>query len=169
MKIVKATIEELEPILSMYHFAKKDLYENDIHQWDQDDPSPETIQEDIEKDNLYVAKKGEKILGSIVLDEQKEPEHQKVNWLVPNQPALYLHRLVVHPAYQGEGTGKKLMKFADDYAKKHGYSSIRLDAYEENEIARNLYQQLGYQQVGKVYFPRRETPFICYEKPLIEL
>lgn len=167
MKITKASIEELKAILSMYQLAKKDLDENNIHQWDQQDPSQQTIKEDIKKGNLYVAKKGETILGSIVLDEEMEPEHQQVKWLVPIQSALYLHRLVVHPNYQGEGTGKALMKFADEYAKKHGYTSIRLDAYEENEIARNLYRQFGYKQAGKVYFPRREAPFICYEKPLI--
>lgn len=166
MDISPASMQEFNTIISMYQTAQKELRENDIHQWDRHDPSREMIREDIENGNLFVAKKNNQILGSIVLDEEHDPEHAEVNWLVPEQPTLYLHRLVVHPDFQGEGTGKELMKFADDYAAENGYTSIRLDAYEENEVAQNLYQRFGYKKAGEVYFPRRDVPFYCYEKEI---
>lgn len=168
MEISKASMQELHPILVMYQKARKELQDNDIHQWDQHDPSQQMIYNDIAAGNLYVAKEGEKILGSIVLNEEKEePKHEDVDWIVPEHPTLYLHRLVVHPDYQGEGTGNELMHFAEDYAKKHGYTSIRLEAYEENEVAHHLYQKFGFKKAGEAYYPRREVPFVCYEKPLV--
>jgi ribosomal protein S18 acetylase RimI-like enzyme len=123
------------------------------------------LHKDIKAGNLYVAVKGDDILGSVVLDEQKEPEHQDIDWEVDGK-ALYLHRLVVHVDFQGEGTGKALMEFADQYAKEHGYTAIRLDAYEENEVARKLYEKFGYKEMGQVYFPRRDVPFYSYEKEI---
>jgi len=34
---------------------------------------------------------------------------------------------------QGNGFARKLMDFAEDYAEKKGYTSIRLDAFSQNE------------------------------------
>jgi ribosomal protein S18 acetylase RimI-like enzyme len=164
MKITKGKMDDLNKIVEMYIIARRDLKENDIHQWDYNDPSIQMLQKDIEAGNLYVARDGDRILGSVVLDENAEDEHEDIEWNVEEGRAIYLHRLVVHLDYQGEGTGKLLMSFADQFAKDHGYSSIRLDAYKENDIARNLYEQFGYEKAGKVYFPRREIPFFCYEK-----
>lgn len=164
MDITKGTMDDLNKIVEMYIIARRDLKENDIHQWDYNDPSIQMLQRDIKAGNLYVARKGDKILGSVVLDENEEPEHEDIDWNVKEGKALYLHRLVVHLDYQGEGTGKVLMTFAEQFAKDHGYSCIRLDAYQENEVARGLYEQFGYEKAGKVYFPRRDVPFFCYEK-----
>jgi ribosomal protein S18 acetylase RimI-like enzyme len=166
MDIQKGTMDDLNKIVEMYIIARRDLKENDIHQWDYNDPSVQMLQADLKAGTLYVAKDGERILGSVVLDEQKEPEHEDIDWGVEKGKALYLHRLVVHLDYQGEGTGKALMAFADQYAKEHGYTSIRLDAYEENDVARGLYEHFGYEEMGKVYFPRREVPFYTYEKEI---
>lgn len=166
MNIRKGTLDDLNKIVEMYIIARRDLQENDIHQWDHNDPSIQMLHEDIKSGNLYVAVKGNDILGSVVLDEEKEPEHKDIDWAVEDGKALYLHRLVVHLDFQGEGTGKVLMEFADQYAKEHGYASIRLDAYEENEVARGLYEKFGYKEMGQVYFPRREVPFYSYEKEI---
>jgi ribosomal protein S18 acetylase RimI-like enzyme len=164
MDIRKGTMDDLNKIVEMYIIARRDLQENDIHQWDYNDPSIQVLLKDIKAGNLYVAVKDNNILGSIVLDEEKEPEHKDIDWAVEDGRALYLHRLVVHLDFQGEGTGKALMEFADQYAKENGYTSIRLDAYEENEVARGLYENFGYEEMGKVYFPRRDVPFFSYEK-----
>ncbi|WP_028777133.1 GNAT family N-acetyltransferase [Shimazuella kribbensis] len=166
MDIRKGTMDDLTKIAEMYIIARRDLEENDIYQWDHNDPSIQMLQEDIKAGDLYVAVKGDDILGSIVLNDEKEPEHKDVDWSVDKGRALYLHRLVVHLDFQGEGTGKALMNFADEYAEKHGYTSIRLDAYEENEVARGLYENFGYEEVGKVFFPRRDVPFYSYEKEI---
>jgi len=56
--------------------------------------------------------------------------------------------------------------FAEKRAADNGYSSIRLDAYSGNAIALQLYERNGYRKRGEVFFPRRELPFICYEKLL---
>jgi ribosomal protein S18 acetylase RimI-like enzyme len=167
MEIVKATMEDLNKIVEMYVLARRDLEENDIHQWDYNDPSIQMLISDIKAGTLFIAKDKDRILGSVALDEQQEPEHQEINWEVDGGKSLYLHRLVVHLDYQGEGTGKALMEFAEDYAKKHGYSAIRLDAYEDNDVARGLYETFGYEERGKVYFPRREVPFYSYEKEIV--
>jgi len=57
-----------------------------------------------------------------------------------------------------------MMVFAESFAANHNFSCIRLDAYTGNPRALALYERLGYQQAGQVFFPRRELPFACFEK-----
>jgi ribosomal protein S18 acetylase RimI-like enzyme len=74
--------------------------------------------------------------------------------------------MAVHPNHQGKGIGKKLLKFAEDYARNQGFSSIRLDVYTENPSAVSLYEKAGYKEKGEVTFPFRKVPYKCFEKVL---
>jgi len=56
------------------------------------------------------------------------------------------------------------MDFAEAFAKEHGFSGIRLDAYTGNPLALALYERRGYHRIGQTRFPRRELPFYCCEK-----
>src|SRR6266542_2013101 len=73
-------------------------------------------------------------------------------------------RLCVHPDWQQRGAGRHLMDFAEAFAKEHGFSCIRLDAYTGNQRALALYEKRGYDRIGQAHFPRRELPFVCFEK-----
>jgi len=73
----------------------------------------------------------------------------------------------VHPKFQGEGYAQKLMAFAENYAKKYNYNSIRLDTFSENIRNQNFYEQRNYTKLEAIYFPNQsEYPFYCYEKVL---
>jgi ribosomal protein S18 acetylase RimI-like enzyme len=50
--------------------------------------------------------------------------------------------------YRGKGYSKKLMKHAIDIAKKRGYSIMELNTEVTNEVANNLYRDLGFQLKG---------------------
>jgi ribosomal protein S18 acetylase RimI-like enzyme len=76
-----------------------------------------------------------------------------------------VHRLCLLPAFQGKGLAKQLMQFAEEYAVKNKYSSIRLDTYSKNFIALNLYDSLKYRRAGDVSFRAGKT-FHCFEKML---
>jgi len=78
---------------------------------------------------------------------------------------LAVHRLCVNPVFQGQGVGKKLMRFAVHYARENKYSSIRLDAFTNNPVSVGLYDSLGYQRRGNVSFVPGKISY-CYEKVL---
>lgn len=78
-----------------------------------------------------------------------------------------IHRLVVDPKYQGKGYARRLMDFAEKFAKENNYSSIRLDAYSQNKRVIDFYEKRQYFIRGNVNFPEREYPFHCMEKEII--
>jgi ribosomal protein S18 acetylase RimI-like enzyme len=131
-----------------------------IHQWDEIYPDEKIINNDIEKQQLYLLEDDEQICGIIALNEFQEPQYKNVDWEFDGK-TLVVHRLAIEPSCQRRGHAKMLMQFAHKLAKKEHYKSIRLDAFIHNPAAVALYEKLGYRMAGKVTF--RKGDFFCYE------
>ena len=50
----------------------------------------------------------------------------------------------IDEAHRGKGLGRQAMLLAEELAKAHGATSIGLNVFGHNRVARNLYQSLGY-------------------------
>lgn len=149
----------------MTRLCAQDLISKGIHQWDQNYPDLTTIQNDISKAQLYTYKIGDKITGIVVLNEVQDPEYADLQWVTSSDSRnLVVHRLAVHPHYQGKGIARKLMDFTEIFAKEQGYDSIRLDTFSQNSRNQKFYDNRGYQLTGEVYLSYRDDyPYIGYE------
>ncbi len=58
--------------------------------------------------------------------------------------SLYLNLIAVSGEARGKGIGKKLLDYADDYAKENKFNEINLDVVDNNPKAKKLYQREGY-------------------------
>jgi len=166
MAIVKATDHDLNSIMNMISECIKSMETQGIYQWNKDYPNFEIIENDIKNGFGYIVRNNNQCVAYAAIDEAQSPEYSQINWSADGSKVLVIHRLCVHPAFQGKGIARRLMNFMEDFAVKNQYSCIRLDAYSENTIALKLYDSMGYQRLGQVFFPFRESPFYCYEKAL---
>jgi ribosomal protein S18 acetylase RimI-like enzyme len=165
MLIKKASKPDLEQLLSIVKSCGQKLIEQGIFQWNEEYPSKEILIEDIELQELWKLEDNNSIIGSIVLTEKEDAEYQHVKWLTKNEHNLYIHRLAVHPKFQGKGYAQKLMDFAEKYAKENGYYTIRLDTFSQNKRNQQFYEQRNYVKLESIYFPKQSAfPFYCYEK-----
>ncbi len=89
---------------------------------------------------FFVAFDGEKPVGFIVV----QPDCRFQGEEIPE-----IHELVVAPAYQGKGIGKKLMEKALKYLEEKGYQKVALWVGEKNEDARRFYERLGFRLVTR--------------------
>ena len=166
MNIVKATIIDSGNIMELIKSCILNMKSVGIHQWNEYYPTLDIIIRDLESDSMYVLKEGNDIWGIIAINEDQSLEYNNISWVSNEGKVLVVHRLAVQPNQQRTGIAKKLMDFAENYAKEKKFTSIRLDTYSGNPRALALYEQRGYIKVGQVYFPMRELPFNCYEKVL---
>jgi ribosomal protein S18 acetylase RimI-like enzyme len=166
MDITIAREGDITEIMELLSECIRDMKKNDIHQWGDYYPTVDIITGDVQKKSMYVIKDQARLLGIIVFDEQQSEEYKQVKWLINSRHILVVHRLAVRPKWQHRGIARKLMDFAEQFAVKSDYNSIRLDAYSGNPRAVSFYEKRGYIKTGKVYFPKRERPFFCYEKVL---
>ena len=165
MNINKATAQEIDSVMSLIRDAIQKMHNEGIHQWGEYYPTREIFLADIAASSLYTARIENSIAGIIVLDEEQASQYQSLTWVDKTGKVLVIHRLCVSPAFQGQGIAKKFMQFAEDYAHKNKYNSIRLDAFTKNKISVGLYDSLGYQSRGSVSF-MAGTMSYCYEKVL---
>ena len=164
MLIELAKISEIPNILSMTNACRLHMESKNIFQWTTEYPSEEKFLSDIDRQELYVLKKVGLIIGCIVISTLMDEEYKEVTWLSPNSKNLYIHRLAVHPLEQGKGYAQQLMDFAEDFARKGGFNSIRLDTFSQNKRNQRFYEARGYKKLEDIYFPEQSSyPFHCYE------
>ncbi|MCM8569736.1 GNAT family N-acetyltransferase [Gramella jeungdoensis] len=162
--IKKAGIHQLEEIKSLTEACAKAMCYKGIYQWNEHYPSLEKLKADIEKEELYLYEENGQIMGIIVITEDMDDEYIPIKWLSKTESNIYIHRLATHPDVWGQGYARKLMDFAENYAREHEFESIRLDTFSQNKRNQKFYESRGYQKLGNIYFPKQsEHPFYCYE------
>jgi ribosomal protein S18 acetylase RimI-like enzyme len=165
IKIELATQNQLDRVKEIAEACAKNMIENNIFQWNDKYPSREVFKEDIKNKSLYVSKINQEVVGCIMFSSRKDDVYKTVNWITKDEYNLYIHRLAVHPIFQKRGIARKMMDFAEDFAKSNNYISIRLDTFSQNPRNNKFYKSRGYNKLDDVYFPKQsEFPFHCYEK-----
>jgi len=155
---------DIKKILSITSACAKDMVSKGIFQWNDQYPNKEAFENDLKNNWLYVITNNQNTVGSISITPKMDEEYTPIKWLTRNSKNLYIHRLAVHPEMQRKGYAQKLMNFAEGYAKKNNYISIRLDTFSKNFRNQRFYEQRGYQRLENVYFPQQsQDPFYCYE------
>ena len=168
LMIRKANLPDLPAIKKLTESCALRMQEKGIFQWNQHYPSLEKLEDDIKREELYVLEDEEKLQGIVVLTPKMDEEYFPIKWLTANKDNLYVHRLATIPQSWGSGNGRKLMDFAEAFAKENDYVSVRLDTFSKNERNQKFYEARGYKRLGNIYFPKQsEHPFYCYEKVLV--
>ncbi len=105
-----------------------------------------------ESGTLYVAKRGEQIVGSMALTHEPEQPPANGSWLIEAEydDVFVSHVFVVNPLFFRNGIGEAMLNFAEEQGKKEGMKSIRLDVYENNKPAIRAYEKCGYRFIDKV-------------------
>lgn len=168
VSIRKAGPNDIQHLAELFRLATDDMIARNIGQWNYTYPLADHIQKDIENETCFVLEDMSKtVVATITLDYNQDDQYKKVGWNEYCKRPLVIHRLAVHPAYQGNGYGRQMMLFAEEYAKGEGVSSIRLDAYSLNPVSVAMYQSLGYRRAaGYCYFHGIPTPFYCFDKKM---
>ena len=162
--IGKAKISQIPDILHMTDACRIHMEEKGIFQWTKDYPTKTHFEQDIERNELFCLWKEQRVLGCIVISDHMDDEYKAIQWLTPNRTHFYIHRLGVHPKFQGQGHAQQLMSYAENRAREQQVTSIRLDTFSQNSRNQRFYEQRGYQRLGNVYFPAQSPhPFYCYE------
>jgi GNAT superfamily N-acetyltransferase len=69
--------------------------------------------------------------------------------LLPQTGYLLLDNIAVRPDRQGTGLGRRLIAFAEDTARRLGFSEIRLYTHEKMVENIALYTRLGFVETGR--------------------
>lgn len=168
ISVESARPADVAELAELFRLATDEMLSRNVKQWNYTYPLAVHIEKDIATESCFVWRIDGKIAGTVCLDGNQDPQYKKIHWHFTAVRPLVIHRLCVHPQFQGRGLGKKICLFAEEFARQHGYDGIRLDAYSLNEASNLLYLNLGYRRAnGYCYFHGNAVPFWCYDYLII--
>ena len=163
----KAELSEIAPIWEILHQAIQRRKEDGSQQWQDGYPNPEVVQKDIEKGEGFVLVEGETIIGysAILINDEPAYENIEGNWL-SNDDFVVVHRVAISEKYLGKGFAKMIIKYIENFALSNNIYSIKADTNFDNIAMMKIFENLGYNYCGEVYF--RGSPRKAYEKVLVK-
>lgn len=164
MEFIHAIQSDLPELLALYGAATRQMDDQGIRQWDEIYPSESILREDIALGQMYVGKKEGRVAVAFALEQCKAGDYEEAEWIYEEPSFVVLHRLCVHPAFQGQGVAKAAMDYLEQEVLSHGINVIRLDAFPQNPAAIKLYESRGYRKAGEITY--RKGLFYLYEKKL---
>lgn len=126
MKIINATPEDKEELLSLYHAMIGGPCE-----WSENYPDENTIAFDLKNEDLFVMKNDkEEIVATISIDHDDAVEALTC-WRADLAPSGELSRLCVRKDMQGQGIAKTMMNYACDVLKSRGMKGVHILVRED--------------------------------------
>jgi GNAT superfamily N-acetyltransferase len=171
IEIRRAEYNDLGEVMALYRRTQQWLAAKGSDQWQPKDGRNDVLLErvrtnlscSIERGECYVALRGDRVVGTITVDEFADPEF----WRPTDDPgsALYLHRMIVDRSTAGAGVSDALLRLADDLAAKYGRPWLRLDAWRTNTPLHRYYQRQGFAHVRTVDLPHRGSGAL-FQRPV---
>jgi GNAT superfamily N-acetyltransferase len=166
MEIIHAKDTDFIEILYLLRICILDMNQNGLKHWNSVYPGPDIIQDDLTKSSIYLVKDKGVCKGMVTLDTQEPEEYKGIQWANEARKPLFMHRLAVHPNWQGQGIARKLMTFAEEYARKNGFDALRIDVFSDSHHARNLCKKNSFTEAGNFLSFFQQQPFICFDKKI---
>ncbi len=112
----------------------------------------DVIARDITGNNQYkvVNENGAGIVFSVVYTD-------KIIWREKDDgQSIYLHRIVVNPAFKGQKLFGHILDWAKDHIKQKGLKNIRMDTWQDNPVIINYYKSFGFKEIENYTTPDDE-------------
>jgi GNAT superfamily N-acetyltransferase len=166
MEIQQASSSDFVEVLFLLGQCIKDMNSKRLKHWNYESPSPAQIKLEIETGTVFLYKELGIAKGMIRLTDEIPEEHKEIEWKSTPGKVLYIKRFTVHPLWQDSDVSDKLVEFAENYARKNNYSSIRLDALNSYPSDEKFFESRNFALAGTFHSAFQKKPFACYEKSL---
>lgn len=138
MTIVNCTIDDLPLMLEFYDLAREHQKARSNRHWQSFDP--ELIKKEIEEQRQWKILEGDTV-ACIFLTIYDDP----YIWDERNKdPSVYIHRIVTHPNFRGNGYTRTIIDWAKTHGKALGKQFIRMDTWGDNPKLIEYYVQCGF-------------------------
>lgn len=156
-----------EKIEKIYEDGSLKLKNLGIDQWQGNEkPNLNNFSNLNENKIIYVLEDEEIIVSTVIIYDKDDDYENNLagEWKSP-RPYVALHRIGSLASERKKGYGRKIIEFAESYARENNFKSVRIDTHRENKSMQNLLNALGYTYVGLVYLGGKSERF-AYEKVL---
>jgi GNAT superfamily N-acetyltransferase len=160
VRIIRAQLGDLDRVLEILEEASRWLASKGLEtQWRSSPAFRQTIKDNIERGEVYVAKDPKKTLGTITLQWS-----DRKFWGELSQDVGYIHKLAITRSHAGQHLGLRMLQWAEGKARAEGKRCLRLDCLAGNRIIREYYERAGFVHMRDTEAPGWRASL--YEKKL---
>ncbi len=159
MIITKASIDDVDDIINIVNQAKTYLKSQNIDQWQDGYPDKDTFLNDINKENLYIVKEENTVLGVFALANY-EGNYDTIyhgKWR-RDKTYVVVHRIAIDNQFKGKGVAKYIFDYVKDK-----YSYIRIDTHKDNLNMQKCLLKNGFKYCGIIYLSRDNSSRLAYD------
>ena len=168
MEIRKTKQNEISHLMDIFAEARKTIAALGINQWQDGYPTEGVIRRDVERGESYALLLGGRVIGTFVMILTGDVTYDKIydgEWKSGNENRCYLtiHRVAISVSSRGTGASSEIIKSAEEFARKNGKGSIRIDTHEGNAVMRRMLEKNGFTYCGIIYL-ESGAERVAYEK-----
>lgn len=168
MNIRQSKAADLDALMSLFAEARGTIAALGIDQWQGGYPSEAVIARDIQKGQSYCIEADGQICATFALIDDGEPTYDCIYdgaWLMGDGKGHYLaiHRVAIAVAMRGRGIATALLGYAEDFARQHQMTSLRIDTHRGNVVMRRMLEKNGFTYCGIIYL-ESGAERVAYEK-----
>ena len=142
-----------EKIEKIYEDGSEKLKSLRIDKWQgEDKPNLNNFSNLIKNKNIYVLEDNGKIVSTVIIYKfDYDYENNLDSSWTSNGSYVAFHRIGTLSAECEKGYGRKIIEFAEKFARENNFNSVRIDTHRKNIKMQNLLKNLHYKYVGLVY------------------
>lgn len=166
MEFRKTTPEDIPGIMRIIRQAQEYMKEQGIDQWQNNYPSETVFAEDIVHDYSYVMEEDGKIIGTMAVIFDGEPDYDKIYdgaWKTVGKPYAAIHRVAVDAQMKGRGIAGAMLLEAEKMCRVRGVGSMKNDTHRDNHSMQRMLRKNGFEYCGIIYLEDGEER-IAFEK-----
>jgi len=167
MEFRQAVEKDINDIMCIIRQAQNYFKKHGIDQWQNNYPTIETIQKDIQNKNGYVLVEDNKIIGTVALFLTGDKNYDVIysgKWIT-NETYATIHRIAIDSNYKGQGRSNFILKQMEKKCLQNGIHSIKVDTHRENEAMKKWLLKNGFQYCGVIYL-EDQSERIAFEKQI---
>lgn len=156
----KATIDDLDKIMSIVEDARALFKNNKIPQWQGGYPDEERFKEDINNEEAYVLVVGDEVAGIGVLTTERQENYDAIeegSWKRDDDYAA-IHRAAISSKFRGMHLSNYLFSGLITIGVQKGYKDFRIDTHPGNERMKGLSEKFGFEKRGIIYVDEKIEP-----------
>jgi GNAT superfamily N-acetyltransferase len=148
MEVVAAGVGDIEDLVRLRDELARWLVSRGIEQWHPGELPKDWIAHEAKHEWVHIVRESGRLVATVTV----LPEDPIV-WDDRNEPAGYLHRLMVDRHWAGQRVGAELLAWAEGTIRQSNRGIARLDCVRSNHRLCAYYEANGYSLVGYKDFP----------------
>ena len=174
MNIRATTPTDIDTVMAIIEEARRTIAALGIDQWQNGSPNRAMIEEDVALGQGYCVEGDGTIIGTFALIPNGEPTYDRIydgKWQTPDHKTdgtvsyLAIHRVAISVACRGSGVSTAMIRYAEEYARIRGKTSLRIDTHRGNVVMRRMLEKHGFTHCGVIYLQNGDER-VAYEKVL---